>query len=86
MIGNDRIRLPVTAKIALVTAGATGGVPRLLNQLCELGLIYAMTDGADQVSRATLEQVLADGLFVMPPSGPVFAGHRGHLRVAGAAR
>ena len=27
LIGSDRIRLPVMAKIALHTAGATGGVP-----------------------------------------------------------
>ena len=43
---------------------ACGGTPRLINQLSELAMIYAMTSGADQVTEATVRQVLADGLFV----------------------
>lgn len=42
---------------------ATGGVPRLVNQLCDLAMVYAYTDDRDHVSRATVRQVLDDGVF-----------------------
>ena len=41
----------------------TGGVPRLVNQLCDLSLLYAFTEGAAGVTRATVSQILADGVF-----------------------
>ncbi len=42
---------------------ATGGTPRLVNQLCDLALTYAYAQGAHQVVRATVKQVLDDGVF-----------------------
>lgn len=42
---------------------ATGGVPRLANQLCELALIYAYTGENVMVTRATVQHVLDDGVF-----------------------
>ena len=44
-------------------AAATGGVPRLINQLCDLSLLYAYTDNAQKVSGAVVHQVLNDGVF-----------------------
>jgi len=41
----------------------TGGVPRLINQLCDFALLYAFESGAPTVSRATVQQVLDDGVF-----------------------
>ena len=41
----------------------TGGVPRLVNQLCDLAMVYAFTKGNKTVTRRTVEQVLADGVF-----------------------
>ncbi|MFT6445506.1 ExeA family protein [Loktanella salsilacus] len=41
----------------------TGGVPRLVNQLCDLCLVYAFTSEARQVSRSTVDVVMADGVF-----------------------
>lgn len=41
----------------------TGGVPRLVNQLCDLSLVYAFTKGKQVVSLATVQQVLDDGVF-----------------------
>lgn len=58
------------AKERIFTAGAcniicnvTKGVPRLINQLCDLSLLYAYTDGQLAVSEATVDQVLSDGVF-----------------------
>ncbi len=42
---------------------ATGGVPRLVNQLCDLSMVYAFTKDERRVMRLTVEQVLADGVF-----------------------
>jgi len=47
----------------------TGGVPRLVNQLCDLAMVYAFSKGASNVTRLTVQQVLDDGVFfaVRPP-------------------
>lgn len=42
---------------------ATRGVPRLVNQLCDLAMVYAYASGLDHVDEALVEQVLADGTF-----------------------
>lgn len=42
---------------------ATKGVPRLINQLCDLSLLYAYTDNQQKVSGAVVHQVLSDGVF-----------------------
>lgn len=42
---------------------ATRGVPRLVNQLCDLSLVYAFTKEQQKVSRVTVQQVLDDGVF-----------------------
>lgn len=41
----------------------TGGVPRLVNQLCDLSLVYAFTKGRKLVGVETVQQVLDDGVF-----------------------
>ncbi|KPQ08226.1 MAG: Type II secretory pathway, component ExeA (predicted ATPase) [Rhodobacteraceae bacterium HLUCCA12] len=42
---------------------ATGGTPRLVNQLCDLALTYAYAQGATIVKRAIIEAILRDGVF-----------------------
>jgi len=41
----------------------TGGVPRLVNQICDLAMVYAFTKGKQVVTLATVQQVLDDGVF-----------------------
>ncbi len=41
----------------------TRGVPRLVNQLCDLSLVYAFTKGEHVIPSETVKEVLADGLF-----------------------
>ena len=47
---------------------ATGGVPRLVNKLCDFALIYAASeadaDGRITIDGRLIEDVLADGVFV----------------------
>jgi len=51
---------------------ASGGVPRLINQLCDQALVYAMGDGATRVDAETMRAVVADrqagGLWRMAAS------------------
>lgn len=42
---------------------ATGGVPRLVNQLCDLSMVYAFTRGNKSVTGHTVQKVLDDGAF-----------------------
>ncbi|MFV0493395.1 MAG: ExeA family protein [Pseudorhodobacter sp.] len=42
---------------------ATGGVPRLVNQLSDFAMVYAYTNGKPKVSRRTVQSVLDDGVF-----------------------
>ncbi len=42
---------------------ATGGVPRRINQLCDLALVYAFTADQPTVLRFAVQQVLDDGAF-----------------------
>lgn len=41
----------------------TGGVPRLVNQLCDLAMVYAFTRGQKSVAVRTIQRVLDDGAF-----------------------
>ncbi len=41
----------------------TGGVPRLVNQLCDIAMVYAWSNGQTCVTEETLQNVLDDGLF-----------------------
>ncbi|PZR01024.1 MAG: ATPase [Cereibacter sphaeroides] len=42
---------------------ATGGIPRRVNQLCDLAMVYAFTNNQQKVIRFTVQQVLDDGTF-----------------------
>ena len=41
----------------------TGGVPRLVNQLCDLALVYGFSKGTKHIHQVTVQQVLDDGVF-----------------------
>ena len=56
---------------------ATRGVPRLVNQLCDLALVYTFTKDQHRVQRLTVQQVLDDGVFfaggIINSLGPSFS-------------
>ena len=52
-----------SGEAAELVQAATRGVPRLVNQLCDLSLVYAYTKGQKRVTRLTVQQVLEDGVF-----------------------
>ncbi len=52
-----------TPEAAQLIHKVTEGVPRLINQLCDFGLVYAWTDNLRNVTRKTIQAVLDDGTF-----------------------
>jgi general secretion pathway protein A len=53
---------------------ATRGVPRLVNKLSDLAMVYTFTKGLQVVTQHTVQQVIDDGLFFgapPPDDGPV---------------
>ena len=46
----------------------THGVPRLVNQLCDLSMVYAFAKNQKTVTLLTVEQVLGDGAFFGAPA------------------
>jgi len=49
---------------------ATGGVPRLVNKLCDMALVYAYSADSPVVDASIVEQVIEDGMLVGAPVRP----------------
>lgn len=50
----------------------TGGIPRLVNKLCDLALVYASSDGKTKVGTIIIRDLIQDGLFInMKPRSPL---------------
>lgn len=48
------------------------GIPRVVNKLCDLALVYAASAGQDKVGVATIRELIRDGLILKPQSDPRF--------------
>jgi len=63
----------------------TRGVPRLINQFCDMALLYAWTRESPQVTRAILTEVLKDNIFFAAQiPAPPFASRQGTTAAAPA--
>jgi len=64
-----------TPEACVIIHRETGGVPRLVNQLCDFAMLYAWSAEAKIISAQTIEQVLEDevyfGGFSYPEEEPV---------------
>jgi type II secretory pathway predicted ATPase ExeA len=49
---------------------ATRGVPRLVNQLCDMAMVYAYAKEETTIGVETIEQVIADGVFFAGGADP----------------
>lgn len=54
----------------------TRGVPRLINQFCDMALLYAWTRESPQVTRTILTQVLKDNIFFAAQAPDGFAARQ----------
>ena len=62
---------------------ASGGVPRLVNQLCEFSLLYAWASEKQTVSVTAVRQVLNDGVSFSVEATPIVLGP--HFKKGSAA-
>ena len=54
----------------------SGGIPRLVNKLCDLALVYAATAGETEVDVDTIRELFEDGLVLAPAATPLFLNNR----------
>lgn len=52
------------------------GIPRMVNKLCDLALVYAASGGQDQVGAATIKELIRDGLILKPFRTRLFLSDR----------
>jgi type II secretory pathway predicted ATPase ExeA len=43
-----------------------GGIPRVINKICDISLVYAANTGKKRVLASTIDEVIADGLLLLP--------------------
>lgn len=46
------------------------GIPRVINKLCDLALVYASSAGEEQVGVGTIKELIRDGLILKPFRAP----------------
>lgn len=52
------------------------GIPRMVNKMCDLALVYAASAGQAQVDLAIIEELIRDGLILKPFRTPFFLSNR----------
>lgn len=55
---------------------ASGGVPRMVNKICDLALVYASTSATPRVSLRIVNELLNDGIILRPEPRPLFLTNR----------
>lgn len=60
-----------TSEALLVIFNESEGIPRMVNKLCDLALVYASSAGEQHVERATIEELVRDGLILKPFRSPL---------------
>lgn len=54
----------------------SNGVPRIVNKLCDLSLVYAASAGRDKVGLGTVRELVADGLVLQTRPDPLLLTDR----------
>lgn len=54
----------------------SGGIPRMINKICDLALVYAAAADKDKVNLGSLKELLRDGLVLNPVNTPLFLTDR----------
>ena len=57
------------AAVAMIHAHS-GGVPRLVNKLCDFAMVYAVTNDRTEVDEETVREVLEDSFFIVTEDDP----------------
>ena len=49
----------------------SGGIPRMINKICDMALVYAASDGGPGVTGSTIQELLDDGAILSPRPEPL---------------
>ena len=52
------------------------GIPRIINKICDLALVYAASAGQRSVDLATIMELMRDGVILQAYTGPLFLTER----------
>lgn len=54
----------------------SAGIPRMINKICDLGLVYACSAQETTVTEGTIRELIGDGLILKPHGDPLFLSNR----------
>ena len=54
----------------------TDGIPRLINKVCDLALVYSASAGKTRVETGIIDEIFEDGLILKPAAPPHFLTNR----------
>ena len=52
------------------------GIPRMVNKICDLALVFAATDGSNPMGADIVDELIADGLIAPHSRAPLILMHR----------
>lgn len=61
------------------------GIPRVINKICDLALVYAASGGENRVTLTLLEELIEDGLILLPENTAFLLTNRVDTHTRGAA-
>lgn len=63
---------------------SSGGIPRIINKMCDVALVYAANAGKKRVMASTINEVISDGLIMLPKQKPFFLSSRMQIQQSAA--
>lgn len=66
----------ITPDAITMISGQSAGIPRIINKICDLALVYAASADDKQVTAETIAELVRDGVILQTYTGPLFLTER----------
>jgi general secretion pathway protein A len=63
--------LEITNAAILKIAEMSAGIPRIINKICDLALVYAASEDKKAVTEDTIDEIISDGVILPTYTGPL---------------
>jgi general secretion pathway protein A len=63
--------LEITNAVILKIAEMSAGIPRIINKICDLALVYAASEDKKAVTEDTIDEIISDGVILPTYTGPL---------------
>lgn len=57
-------------------ADRSAGIPRVINKICDLALVYASSEDKKTVTKSTIDELISDGVIIQSYTSPLFLTER----------